>query len=323
MLIPKNEKRKFHSFKLKNNIPVIYVRDDNLENPAFYLGVSVGYFSDPKETPGLAHFLEHLIFMGSKKYPKENYFNEKLAEYNGMTNAYTDTNKTVFYLSCSSSGFEEILDIFYNLIKEPLLSESSQEREVLAVDSEHEKNILNDSWRFYRLLGLLSNKEHPLYKFGTGNKETLGNKLAVKQVREFFNNYYHSNNFYICLAGKKDKSFYSNLLNKNFGMELSKKPKTIYNLSLPFPVKPKYVYLPAENNSKKLSLVWSLPWMEKSMNPISLINEVMTNLKINSLQKILLDSKLIKSIGLSLDDDSGNFLIVAFRSGTDKYFAIS
>lgn len=310
MLIPKNEKRKFHSFKLKNNIPVIYVRDDNLENPAFYLGVSVGYFSDPKETPGLAHFLEHLIFMGSKKYPKENYFNEKLAEYNGMTNAYTDTNKTVFYLSCSSSGFEEILDIFYNLIKEPLLSESSQEREVLAVDSEHEKNILNDSWRFYRLLGLLSNKEHPLYKFGTGNKETLGNKLAVKQVREFFNNYYHSNNFYICLAGKKDKSFYSNLLNKNFGMELSKKPKNIYNLSLPFPVKPKYVYLPAENNSKKLSLVWSLPWMEKSMNPISLINEVMTNLKINSLQKILLDLKLIKSIGLSLDDDSGNFLIV-------------
>lgn len=312
MIIPKNEHKHFYKFNLNNDIPVIYVKDNNLDNPAFYLGVSVGYFSDPIETPGLAHFLEHLIFMGSSKYPKENYFNERLSEYNGMTNAYTDTNKTVYYFSCTFNGFKEILNIFFNLIKSPLLSQSSQEREVLAVNSEHEKNILNDSWRYYRLLGILSNKDHPLYKFGTGNKETLNKKTVIKQVRDFFNTFYHSKNYFICLAGKENKKYYQDLLNSTFGtLETSpSKTKNIYNLNLPFPEHSKYIYLPSENNSKKISLIWSLPWIEKSMNPLSLINEVMTNLKINSLQKILLNNKLIKSMGLSLDDDSGNFIIV-------------
>jgi nardilysin len=38
------------------------------------LTVGVGSFSDPKEIPGLAHFLEHMVFMGSVKYPAENHF---------------------------------------------------------------------------------------------------------------------------------------------------------------------------------------------------------------------------------------------------------
>lgn len=38
------------------------------------LCIGVGSFSDPKDVPGMAHFLEHMVFMGSKKFPKENDF---------------------------------------------------------------------------------------------------------------------------------------------------------------------------------------------------------------------------------------------------------
>ena len=42
------------------------------------LCVNIGSFSDPPDLPGLAHFLEHMVFMGSSKYPEENAFDEFL-----------------------------------------------------------------------------------------------------------------------------------------------------------------------------------------------------------------------------------------------------
>ena len=310
MKVPNNEQRKFFSFKLKNNIPVIYVKDDKLEKPAFYFAVATGYFSDPENTPGLAHFLEHLIFMGSKKYPKENHFNDVLAKYQGMTNAYTDTDKTVYYFNSLSSGFEEILDIFYNLIKDPLLSSDSQEREVQAVNSEHEKNILNDGWRFYRLLNMLSNDKHPLHKFGTGNDETLNKPEAVEQVKEFHRKYYHSNNFYICLADNKDVKYYKELLNKSFGSLTSKSERNIYRLSKPFPKVSKQIFLESENNNKKIYMVWNMSRMDTNKNPIGLINEITTHMKVKSLQKILVDKDYVKGLGFSIDDIKDDYMII-------------
>lgn len=310
MKIPQNELRQFTRFNLKNNIPIVYIKDDKLEKPLFYLAVSVGYFSDPIELPGLAHFLEHLVFMGSEKFPKENHFNDILAKYQGMTNAYTDTDKTVYYFNCLSSGFEEIIDIFYNLIKSPILSKSSQEREVLAVDSEHEKNILNDMWRLFRLIGLTSKENHPLYKFGTGNAETLNNEKAIKEVKEFHKEFYHKNNFYICLADNKEKEYYENYLNKNFGELQTEKTKNIYKLEKPFKDNNKMYYLPSENNNKKLNLIWNLPKLELNENPIGLINELSTNMETNTLQKKLIELDYIKSIKFNIDDIKDDYMII-------------
>lgn len=310
MKVPKNELRNFNNFNLKNQIPVVYIKDDNIEKPIFYFAVSTGYFSDPKETAGLAHFLEHLIFMGSEKYPKENYFNDILAKYQGITNAYTDNDKTVYYFNCLSDGFEEIIDIFYNLIKNPLLSKSSQEREVEAVNSEHEKNILNDNWRFYRLLNILADNNHPLFKFGTGNNETLNNPSTMIQIKDFHKEFYHPSNFYICLGDKKDSKYYEGFLNKNFGNMEVTSTKNKYKLGLPYIQKPVNLYLPSEQNNKKLYLVWNMKRLEKSKNPIGLINEITTNMKVNSLQKILVNKDYIKSLGFSLDDEKDDYMII-------------
>ena len=310
MKVPNNENRKFTTFKLKNNIPVVYVKDENLEKPGFYFSVSTGYFSDPKTTPGLAHFLEHLIFMGSKKYPKENHFNDVLAKYQGSTNAYTDTDKTVYYFNSLSSGFENILDIFYNLIKNPLLSKESQSREVKAVNSEHDKNILNDGWRFYRLINMLSNENHPLHKFGTGNDETLNKEEAVEEVRNFHKKYYHSNNFFICLADNKEPEYYKNLLNENFGSLESKVKRNTYKLEKPFPNKSKMVYLPSENNNKKIYMVWNMSRMEPNKNPIGLLNEITTHMKISSLQNVLVNKDYVKGLRFSIDDVKDDYMII-------------
>lgn len=61
------------------------VSKDGERMAAAALCVNIGSFSDPPDLPGLAHFLEHMVFMGSKKYPIENAFDEFLKVYNFNT----------------------------------------------------------------------------------------------------------------------------------------------------------------------------------------------------------------------------------------------
>jgi insulysin len=50
---------------------VVLISDPTTEKASAAVDVNVGYFFDPEYLPGLAHFLEHMLFLGTKKYPKE------------------------------------------------------------------------------------------------------------------------------------------------------------------------------------------------------------------------------------------------------------
>ena len=81
--------REYENFTLKNGIEVITVSDPSLATSAATLSVGVGQFQDPKNAQGIAHFLEHMIFMGSEKYKSPNEYMQFISENGGQTNAYT------------------------------------------------------------------------------------------------------------------------------------------------------------------------------------------------------------------------------------------
>ncbi|KAJ9061428.1 metalloprotease [Entomophthora muscae] len=66
-----NDKREYHTIRLSNKMEVLLISDPEADKSAAALDVFVGSQSDPVELPGLAHFCEHLLFMGNEKYPKE------------------------------------------------------------------------------------------------------------------------------------------------------------------------------------------------------------------------------------------------------------
>ena len=79
--------------------------DDNntssgLRSAACALSVCVGSFFDPPSHPGLSHFLEHMLFMGTEKYPSENHYDSTLSKWGGYDNAYTELETTVFNFDC-------------------------------------------------------------------------------------------------------------------------------------------------------------------------------------------------------------------------------
>jgi insulysin len=136
------DNRNYYIYDLSNKIHRLDVK---YSNDTDSIGVSVaikcGFYNDPSEHPGLAHFIEHMLFLGSKKYPSHTLFSELLSKYNGTTNAFTINNYTVYYFSSNIQGFNIILDVFLHFFIDPLFSQEFIDKEINAIQSEHDKNI--------------------------------------------------------------------------------------------------------------------------------------------------------------------------------------
>ncbi|XP_034278073.1 nardilysin-like [Pantherophis guttatus] len=160
------------------------------------LAVGVGSFCDPDDLPGLAHFLEHMVFMGSQKYPDENGFDTFLKKHGGSDNASTDTERTIFQFDIQKKYFKDALERWAQFFIHPLMIKDAIDREVEAVDSEYQIAKPSDANRRELLLGSLAKPGHPMRKFFWGNAETL--KYAPKKkgidtyarLRDFRKRYY-------------------------------------------------------------------------------------------------------------------------------------
>ncbi|KAG5514988.1 hypothetical protein RHGRI_036132 [Rhododendron griersonianum] len=97
--------------------------------------VGMGSFSDPFEAQGLAHFLEHMLFMGSTDFPDENEYDRFLSKHGGSSNAYTEAEHTCYHFDVKREFLKGALIRFSQFFISPLVKAEAMEREVLAVDS--------------------------------------------------------------------------------------------------------------------------------------------------------------------------------------------
>ena len=133
----KCDSREYRFLQLDNKLRVMLIHDPEADKSAASLDVKVGCSLDPKPLYGTAHFLEHMLFQGTEKYPRENEYSEYMQNHGGYNNAYTSLTDTNYHFECSNPGFEEGLDRMSQFFICPSFSEASAEKEVKAVDSEY------------------------------------------------------------------------------------------------------------------------------------------------------------------------------------------
>ncbi|XP_071772027.2 nardilysin [Centroberyx gerrardi] len=173
------------------------------------LCVGVGSFSDPSDLPGLAHFLEHMVFMGSEKYPSENGFDAFLKKHGGSDNASTDCERTIFQFDVLRKCFKAALDRWAQFFICPLMIRDAIDREVEAVDSEYQLAKPSDSHRKEMLFGSLAKPGHPMGKFCWGNAQTLKQeprkkKINVyKRLRAFWKRHYSAHYMTLAVQSKE------------------------------------------------------------------------------------------------------------------------
>uniref|UniRef100_A0A8C0KL38 Nardilysin convertase n=1 Tax=Canis lupus dingo TaxID=286419 RepID=A0A8C0KL38_CANLU len=183
--------------------------EDEDSGSAAALCVGVGSFADPDDLPGLAHFLEHMVFMGSLKYPDENGFDAFLKKHGGSDNASTDCERTVFQFDVQRKYFKEALDRWAQFFIHPLMIRDAIDREVEAVDSEYQLARPSDANRKEMLFGSLARPGHPMGKFFWGNAETLkhepkrNNIDTHARLREFWMRYYSAHYMTLVVQSKE------------------------------------------------------------------------------------------------------------------------
>src|SRR5688572_31045476 len=90
----------------------LLLSDPKLNVASAAVAVGVGSLSDPPSRPGLAHYLEHMLFLGTEKFPAVEEFGEYLQRNGGYNNAYTARDRTNYHLEVRPDAFEGALDRF-------------------------------------------------------------------------------------------------------------------------------------------------------------------------------------------------------------------
>ncbi|UJR18241.1 hypothetical protein I4U23_005141 [Adineta vaga] len=193
------DKWNYRGLELSNGMLCVLVNHESLDKAAVAISVSVGVLADRKDIPGVAHFVEHMLFMGSTKYPNENEFKKFIESNGGNSNAFTDARETNYHFDINPNALADVLDIFAQFFISPLFSSSSIDREVQAVHSEFEKNLSLDYRRIIQIEKFTSDPEHPFSRFTTGNIESLQTVpkqmgIDIRQVLiDFYEKHYSAN----------------------------------------------------------------------------------------------------------------------------------
>eukprot|EP00477_Mikrocytos_mackini_P001102 GAHX01001183.1.p1 GENE.GAHX01001183.1~~GAHX01001183.1.p1 ORF type:complete len:1011 (-),score=261.22 GAHX01001183.1:29-3019(-) len=201
-----------------NGFKVLLISDPNVKQAKGTMLISVGSTKDPNEYLGLAHFLEHMVFIKSEKYPEVDHFMSYVGRNDGYTNAYTASDRTCFYFSIAAQNYEHALDIFAEFFHNPFVfDESFVNREVNAVHSEYVNSKSEDYWLTQYLLQNHIRPEIDHGKFNMGCLESLGNNPQIMSaLKDFHSKYYTPNNMTLVLCTNQNIEAIETMANGKF-----------------------------------------------------------------------------------------------------------
>ncbi|KAL0818303.1 hypothetical protein ABMA28_008789 [Loxostege sticticalis] len=195
---------------------------DEEKMAACALSVSVGSYSDPPDIQGLAHFVEHMVFMGSEKYPKENDFDSYIKKKGGSDNASTDCEATTFYFEIQEKYLPQAMDMFSQFFVSPLMRKEAMQREREAIESEFAIAHPSDSNRKDQLLSSLFPEGHPARTFTWGNLRSLRDDIndddkLYKAAHEFRKRHYSAHRMTVAVQARMDLDALESYVVNTFG----------------------------------------------------------------------------------------------------------
>ncbi|MDH3376350.1 MAG: insulinase family protein, partial [Gammaproteobacteria bacterium] len=201
-----NDQRGYHAFELANRLKVLLISDPTTDKSAAALDVHVGNGSDPVDRQGLAHFLEHMLFLGTEKYPRAGEYQEFIRRHGGANNAYTSYEHTNYFFDIDPDYLEPALDRFAEFFVAPLFTAEYVERERGVVHSEYSSRKQSDGRRIWAARKALFNPKHPMSRFAVGSLSTLADRPG-KSIRddliEFHRRYYSANEMALVVLGRE------------------------------------------------------------------------------------------------------------------------
>lgn len=213
----------YSTYKLDNGHTVI-VKEIH-DNPIVTIDtwIKTGSINENDQNNGVAHFLEHLFFKGTTKYPTGEF--DKILETKGaITNAATSKDFTHYYISLPSKHFEIAMDLHADMLLNPQIPRKELEKERKVVIEEIAKNNDNPESKLYENLINSFYTNHPYKRKVIGKKENIEN-ITRDEILDFYNTWYNPSNMITVVVGDIDTEKAINLIKQNFNKKENKSCK--------------------------------------------------------------------------------------------------
>ncbi|MBR3605123.1 MAG: insulinase family protein, partial [Candidatus Gastranaerophilales bacterium] len=190
--------------------------------------INTGSINEDEKTTGISHFLEHLFFKGTKKYPTGTM--DRILDSKGATvNAGTSKDYTHYYIQIPSEHFDLALELHADMLQNPLIPRKELERERPVVIEEISKGKDSPSRRVFDNLyeAMYSKSNHPYKRGVIGTKEVIEN-VTREEILDYFNKFYTPDAYTTVIVGDVDKAIALEKVAKAFNKTKKKQTKVKY-----------------------------------------------------------------------------------------------
>lgn len=215
-----HDPRQYQAIRLDNGMTVLLVSDPVAPKSLAALTLPIGSLDDPDQQLGLAHYLEHMVLMGSAHYPQPDNLAEFLKKHGGSHNASTASYRTAFYLEVENASLEPAVDRLADAVAAPLLDPVNADRERHAVNAELTMARSRDGLRMAQVGAETLNPAHPASRFSGGNLDTLKDKPDSKlhqALQDFYHSHYSANLMKAVIYSNKTLPEMASIAAKTFG----------------------------------------------------------------------------------------------------------
>jgi len=230
-----NDEMGYRLLTLDNQMQVLLISDPETPKAAAALDVMVGSGDNPPGREGLAHFLEHMLFLGTDKYPNAAEYERFITEHGGTRNAYTSFEHTNYFFDVNSAYLPEALDRFSQFFIAPRFDEQYVGREKNAVEAEYQMGLKSDSRRGLDVLQEVMNDDHPFSQFSVGSLKTLEDRPGSSvrdDLLQFYDQFYSANLMRLVVLGSESLDelealvtpMFNQVPNKDYSHELIEQP---------------------------------------------------------------------------------------------------
>ncbi|MBH9365990.1 pyrroloquinoline quinone biosynthesis protein PqqF [Pseudomonas aeruginosa] len=188
---------------LPNGLRLHLAHDPAASRAAAWLRVAAGSHDEPSAHPGLAHFLEHLSFLGGAAFPGAARRMPGLQVRGGQVNASARGRTTDYFFEVTAEHLGAGLARLIDMLARPLLDIDAQRREREVLEAEYLARSADEQTLIDAALALGLPAGHPLRRFAAGRRDSLAleNDAFQRALREFHAAHYHAGNCQLWLQG--------------------------------------------------------------------------------------------------------------------------
>lgn len=213
-------------FKLDNGQTVVIQEVKNNPIVTIDTWIKTGSIDEDDSNNGVAHFLEHLFFKGTKNH-ESGEFDQILETKGAITNAATSKDFTHYYVTIPSKDFDLAMELHGDMMLHPLIPRNEMEKERKVVLEEINKDLVSPTRILQENLNSMMYTTHPYKRKVIGRSDVI-ETITRDQVLNFYNAHYSPSNMITIVVGDVDTNHALERIKEVFNAEYKKQTKTIY-----------------------------------------------------------------------------------------------